>query len=477
MFARHTPTRMKGSAVVQGLKSLASKLHPQLPLSPRESQRLLTALTSSFRQRLDEAHPPRQAGGGDARPKPEPAAALKAGAQSLHSSSAGLADKHLASVLTNPLLVKHDGKGQPKLDYASAKIELVKNPAKEPISLLEEYHKKGAATIPIAVLCLETFNRSIDNLPKAKRQSTILEVQAGKRTLLWLWDNKLHKTSAFVDDVRLMDVLVLFVIQEGLEKYLWDWWKIDMVLGEQKSLSLSNTRLIGLRERYRWKGRLIHAIVAAKMDEAQDMCANSALDAFFEACELKKAARSQGIPEFTMPLGQAAVLLTRAFVRPPRRWTVDPDRYSRFIECTKFHQSPGITTEWRQSVLHLHHPRLPSPLPALNVLKAAFDAHPSPDALVLRPYFENPRGERELVYFYSLMVRTAAQLQGSVRTQDAQWVISQIRRLYPERARDYLDKDLDRGLREFKRAITTSPTIDDEGSYSVHEPIPFPSFA
>ena len=227
MFARHTTTRMKGSAVVQGLKSLASKLHPQLPLSPKESSRLLTALTSSFRQQLDAAHP-RPVSDEKDRPKLEDGATPKTGNHGLHSSSAALADKHLASVLTNPLLTRRDGAKKPTLDYTTAKIDLQKNPAKDPISLLEDFSDKGAATIPIAVLCLETFQKLLDNLDADKRRNQIVQTEAGKRTLLWLWKSKLYETDAFVDDKRLVEVMVPIVIEEGFENYLWEWLKLDM---------------------------------------------------------------------------------------------------------------------------------------------------------------------------------------------------------------------------------------------------------
>ena len=41
----------------RALSTLANKLHPQLPLTPRESQQLLSLLTASFRRHLDREHP------------------------------------------------------------------------------------------------------------------------------------------------------------------------------------------------------------------------------------------------------------------------------------------------------------------------------------------------------------------------------------------------------------------------------------
>jgi DNA-directed RNA polymerase subunit RPC12/RpoP len=184
MFARHTHHRMRASSVVQGFKSLAAAIHPQLPLSPKESSRLLTALTSSFRKHLDEVHPPKaiEEGGKHGKPIPQPGVgSAKISKHAMHSSAA-LADKHLASVLTNPLLAKGPGSVKsPDQEYASAKVELQKNPAKDPISLLEEYQERGVATVPIARLCLKACERSLEGLSAEARKKELEEVQPGRR--------------------------------------------------------------------------------------------------------------------------------------------------------------------------------------------------------------------------------------------------------------------------------------------------------
>ena len=230
MYARFTTTRMKRSAVVQGLKSLAAKLHPQLPLSPKESQRLLTALTSSFRKHLDEAHPPR-ASPDDSNAALRHGNARKSGAQQLHSSSAELADRHLASVLTNPLLSRTGEVKKPTLNHVTAAMELQKNPGKDPILILEEYQAKGAATLETASLCLKEFERTTKNLPEKKRQNEIEKVQAGKRTLLWLWESETYNTDAFADDFKFMGLLMSILNQERSEEYFWKWFQLDMAIG------------------------------------------------------------------------------------------------------------------------------------------------------------------------------------------------------------------------------------------------------
>ena len=115
---------MKGSAVSQSFRVLASKINNQAPLGQRESNRLLNALTSSFRKHLDEVHPSRLH-------EDTKRSAVKDGPESTHRhafpSSITLADQHMASVLTNPLLVKTPGSQahpKPELDAGTAAAEL-----------------------------------------------------------------------------------------------------------------------------------------------------------------------------------------------------------------------------------------------------------------------------------------------------------------------------------------------------------------
>lgn len=478
MFARHTTTRMKGSGVVQGLKSLASKLHPQLPLSSKESQRLLTALTSSFRQRLDEAHPPQQAGGESVRPLPVATSNVSSGVQNLHSTSAAFADKHLASVLTNPLLATKGAAKKPALDYATAKIELQKNPAQDPISLLERYNDKGAATIPIATLCLETFIVSLNNLPEGQVQSEIESTGAGKRTLLWLWNSKLYETDDFADDRRLLSVMTPLVLKEGAEKYLWDWFRLDLSTRDQKGPSGDQAKGFAASSyhRYRWKGRLLRSIVVAKLEDSRDESADAALDAFCVACELKLEARRQG-RDLSVPIKAAGMALEHALETKDQRYTnTDAARYDRFIASLKLYH--GGEDKWglyraHEAWLHLFHPRNPSPLPALKVLKENFALHPSHCGTSAPWYGVQPKDVMEKMNSYKKMLVTAAQLQEDARKGDADWVLQRVHESYPK-----LSRQVDIDLREIRRSSRRAgpPVEEQEAEPKVHERVPFPSF-
>lgn len=216
MFTRYSPTKVKGSVVVHGSKSLASKLHPQLPLQHKESQRLPTISTFCCRRYS------RRVDGEGGRPDGCSGTASMSRREGRHLPfSAALADSHPASVVRNTLHTKCTEVGQRTLDYASAERYLVENSDKDPIALLEEYQWQGAATVPIAMLCLQTFENRIDRLLENQRQDAVREINAGRRTLSWLWESNMHNTDAFVDHVKFMDSMICLVLQEGFEDLLW----------------------------------------------------------------------------------------------------------------------------------------------------------------------------------------------------------------------------------------------------------------
>ena len=468
--------------MVQGLKSLASKLHPQLPLSPKESQRLLTALTSSFRQHLDRAYP-QQLATQESRPRLEDGVTSKIGTQHLHGSSVDLADRHLASVLTNPLLTRPDGTEKPRLDYATAKIELYRNPGKDPISLLEEYHEKGAATIAIAVLCLETSKQSLNNMPSDKRHKAVVETLAGKRTLLWLWNSKLHDTDAFVDDPRLSELMVPAVIEEGFEEILWEWLQMDIKLGSQNRPKPAVD--VPYRDRtdhygYRWKGRLLHSIITAHLARGPNYSANSALDAYFRACDIRLADPHRNNASTTIPLAQANIALFKALVsrrnKSGKSWqqrllNTDVARYDRFIDTLDLSGRKSFFSTWRRAILWMEHPSRPDPVPMLEAFERMFVLDPPQSVQgVLKLFFEAPKGN-EKIFAYKIMVDTAVRLQECGLTTKADWVNAHIIRLFPDNA-PYNKKDL--GLA--KQRILETKVQSSATESAAPEPVPFPSF-
>ena len=424
---------MRGSGVAQSLKSLASKLHPQLPLSPKESQRLLTALTSSFRQKLDEAHP-RQA-------HDEHAGSREAtGNHALHTSSVAFADRHLASVLTNPLLTKSDGATKPALNLESAKRELEQNPGRDPISVLEEYHQKGAATLLIADLCLRTFRESLSQLSVEDRRTKVESSQAGKRTLEWLWTSGLYETDEFVDDRRLMTVLINMISEEGRERYLWSWLRLDMKLGKDPN----PVRRI-FHSPFRWKDFVVRNLMLLKYDGSSPESLNETLDVYLSAVDLLREIAPHSTAE-PLPLsGAARAIINRIFYNRGAKQQWDVTRYDRFIETLDLVGIDRYWTKFQKAQLMLSHPRDASPLPMIESLKASSLAEATSKEAKIWKQFELKVKRTEVrqkvrLTRYKILAETAVQLQGLGYVGDLEWIVPRIRALFPEYAR-YIDDE------------------------------------
>ncbi|PPJ60611.1 hypothetical protein CBER1_03650 [Cercospora berteroae] len=390
---------MKRTGVVLGLKNIINKIHPSgnAPLTTSESKRLLTALTSSFRKHLDAVHPSDVAE--DSKTRPE----LNAGFpnvshKSMHSSAA-LAQKHMASVLTNPLLVK-GGK-----DFGTAKVELQKNPYRDPIALLEEYDQEGAATVRIAELCLDHVRKDYDTARDAQKPRLLDELQPGRRVFLWLLRSNLYTSESYADNVRFLENLVFFLLHEGREENIWQWIKLDVKAADSLEGPPPGVTSSLRREslyRYRWRGRLLSATLRAKagvtrgpapsgtIQQFRSGGLNAALDTYVAATKL--------MPQLTcLPLSGASTYLSKLLTRRLRSVNprgdvelapgekIDGERYDKLIEALPlaFSSYEGPVDPNKQAIreafsqndaamLLLFHPYKPSATHYLQNLKSFF---------------------------------------------------------------------------------------------------------
>lgn len=472
---------MKGSGVFHGIASWISKLHPQLPLSPKESQRLLTALTTSFRRQLDQSHP-HPSNGKESKPTPKPVGPSKASVPNVQTSSFHSADKHLASVLANPLLAKSSSAPKPKHDFNSAREALSRDPFQDTVTLLERYQESGAANVKIAMLCLQTYKSQLDDLSTSERQSMLKIRRAGERTLHWLWQSGFNDTAEYVDDKEhvLNSVMVPLLIEEGHEELLWKLLELDIKLGPpQVPGRLSPKATQGRRERfrYRWKESVVHNIVVSKLQKDQSDSADGAIDAVIRASRLTPE-KSGGIQH-----RHTANILARRLLDHDERLLMNTNlsKYDLFIELHSEFNSKSFPVD---QYLELMRPLKPNPKPLVARLRVAFDdcGLTKPDA---KDRLRDQMLDRNHTTFhaYGLMFpRLIAALRLQKNFEDAGWVTQLYLTVRPEE-RAHVEKNVrvqmaaleERGRMsgkalEERRASTESRDIGG------HAPVGMPSF-
>ena len=388
----------------------------------------------------------------------------------MHSSSAVFADRHMASVLTNPLLAQ--GKSSKKPDVATVMVELQKNPRKDPIEVLEEYHENGHANIPIALACLDSAQKSLEDLSQDERAARIRERAVGKRTLLWLWKSEMFKDEAFLESKRFALLMVDFVIKEGHEAYLWEWVKMKISVGDEHSAPWHYRQSKKLRYSRRWKGRIVRAIVEAKLSGAESL--DSALSSFIRALELEDAR--------FIPLAAASVALKQELRRNRSvRGSTDPALYDRFIEAVREGTfNSKVHGEFEAGIFTMLRPREPSPLLFLQFLRKFFDASTQgEDWSSVRNIVYKSRNAGEQKRQQLNFLTAVIQLEDRGLLEEAAWVEARAKEAFPQ-----LEKYHEKDKREWRlkeaneeQRMRTPSIKDVTGEESFHRRIPMPSFA
>ncbi len=189
------------------------KIHPPLPLSPRESKQLLNLLTTSFRQQLDREHgafrtEPKELVGSSSNPactkrrrysqsRPEPRVPT---------------DRHLHTVLTNPLF-----------SYGPEKPSSEAKSLRDPMDIFDEACAKGFMKLEYAAACLKAKKQLIVKSSVLSVQDAIKSSQAGSKVLRWLLSSGVGNNALFLEDEAFSKILVEFLVAEELQVAIWGW--------------------------------------------------------------------------------------------------------------------------------------------------------------------------------------------------------------------------------------------------------------
>lgn len=338
------------SASKRAFSALASKIHPQLPLSPRESQQLLTLLTTSFRAHLDREHPissPESSQRGATR-NVAASNAPRSSSPTHATSSYAHATKHIDSILTNPLFaVKPRRRGS-----ESAAVDVLR----DPMNWFLDQIAIGGASLPKAAMCLEVLERT--------GTETSPQLQSGKTPGVviseWLQTSGLDTSRDFIDlcmtkqgrSSRFQDRLVSLLLSEGQTSAPWRWF-IRSNDQRIKDTGLDLTEVSTFRQQ-----------LLAKMVSAQ---ANIDLDKGFSIfMQAFRMAEVEAHDSAYSVLKAAGAQLVNRVVSTPKH-SVETDLYDSFLASSQrwFGSWSGAV----ESMLWLHHPTRVSALPGLRFIQ------------------------------------------------------------------------------------------------------------
>lgn len=184
-------------------QAIVSKIHPPLPMTPRESQRLLTLLNASFKHQLDQEHP---AGLGE---------------------DEHYADLHMKSILTSPFFHPTPSKNRIRLEnnHRNDRIHFggLQHLMKEPMDAFQERISAGTATLETAKLCLEIQLKQCLTSADVNSNQSMRRANTASPMLHWLWSSGLEESGNFLQDRKFTRLLVAFLVSEQRHDRIITW--------------------------------------------------------------------------------------------------------------------------------------------------------------------------------------------------------------------------------------------------------------
>lgn len=192
------------TVVARTMKSLTSKIHPPLPVSVRDSQRLLSLLNASFKQQLNREH------------------------LADSSSNEHYANRHLQSILTDPLFSAKPRKPASSSDKSKSqsndkRLGQLQNHMKQPMEAFKERVSQGTADLGTAKFFLNIQNKACLASPATTRRESMKSCGAASTMLQWLWSSGMEDTGEFLKDRAFVDTLVSFIVAEGKRSRVLGW--------------------------------------------------------------------------------------------------------------------------------------------------------------------------------------------------------------------------------------------------------------
>lgn len=166
------------NSLSSSFRALASKIHPQLPLTPRESSQLLGILTTSFNKQLDLHHPTTLANAApSSQPDPSRLPTLN------HLSAAVSANDHLSSLLSSPLLSKKPRSAS----FSKSTFEPITAPfhLQRQLRWLEDKIASASVTVDDFAAALRNIRTALATHPGTTIKA-IKDSSAGSKVLRWI---------------------------------------------------------------------------------------------------------------------------------------------------------------------------------------------------------------------------------------------------------------------------------------------------
>lgn len=288
-----------------GWKTFVSKIHPPLPMTPQESQRLLALLNASFKEHFDHHRP---------------------------SHLEEHAGHHLHSILTNPLFAARPRSSHEDTTLSSHRgrsdksTGLIQEFVKRPMDVLRERIAAGTATLQTAKLCLQAETKNCLASPAATVDDAMRSSDIASIVLDWLRASHAETLGTLLEHSGFFRLLVLFLVAEKRHDRIWSW--LQTLQSNIDAPPTRNTRC-PISKTY---NRLLIAFIKA------EALLGEGLDA---ATGIFVRAITEGQPKLKGLYAPSAWYLTRMLMKVPKPAQLQYTTVRAFMEATGTSRKPN----------------------------------------------------------------------------------------------------------------------------------------
>jgi hypothetical protein len=382
------------------------KIHPPLPLNPRESKQLLNLLTTSFRQQLDTEHGfGKFKSSGGATGQKLNHQDHKGNQRPRRRSDPGSrpTDRHLHSILTNPL-------------FNYSPNEEGSKSARGPMEIFDLAVVRGMMNTNYARACLNAKKREIVQSSVLNVRDGMRDSRAGLKVLKWLISSGTANDIDFLKNEGFAEILMEYMVAEGLQEAAWAWIKKAF---EGIPHYCTKDPYFIRQEARRDIVRPLMLLVRAEatgpvsMDAAYMILSRAA--GYLNGMSVEKVRLGIGPP--------GCFLSHQATMLSSERPMATESNFESFIGLVP---TMTIDTEYHFAHLNLLHPSTPTAELALAYLQK-MESKQSSSAV--EQYLRNGPRDHNLI---QLSLDTAKFLLERDRFADAEWVMGYLRSNYPK---------------------------------------------
>ena len=308
---------MMKNTIVLRWQSLVSKIHPPLPITSRDSAKLLKLIQTSFQKHLRQRYP----NSGD--------------------TTESYTSQHFESILSHPLLQQRTNASAQKAGSRDSRsLSSLQEWMNEPLEVFRNKIIQGSASMESAKLCLRLQLRKCQRSPTLTLGNAMANASVSTVIKEWLWSSGLEENGSFLEDQDFVEPLIGFLVAEQRYGVLLKWFSwLRLRTHDSKFTSITG------RARESTQSRLLLSMMKAEYKYGAGL--GGAMFHFIQNFSRNQKSGNRQKEHILRPAG---LYLSKMLAEVEKPGELPPDTLQSFLRSTEtWAGSHSLIAAWQQA--------------------------------------------------------------------------------------------------------------------------------